>query len=138
MHAVVHKQTVPMVYFLFQSFHDSPIIPFVEHFEKIWIGAIYRTKRKSAFFLPDLWKSFECAQKDQKQTTNNLVECWHHAFQMGMDCTHPAIHKFIEFIRPEQNLAEKKPARKRSGEKASKTATCVKAQLGLSEKLKNY
>ena len=66
------------------------------------------------------------------------MESWHHAFQIGMDCAHPTIHKFIEFIPPEQSLAENKLARNRSGEKVSKTATYATAQLGLSEILKNY
>ena len=55
---------------------------------------------------------------------------------MGMGCTHPAIHRFLELNRHEQNLVEKKLVRIRSGEKTSKTAKYKKVQLRLSKVLK--
>ena len=79
-----------------------------------------------------LWNQFE-STRDQKQKTSDSVEGSHRAFQIEMGCTHQTIHKFIEFIRRDQSLAENKLTRIRSRDKASKTAKHKKAQLRLSE-----
>ena len=57
---------------------------------------------------------------------------------MVMGCAHPAIHKYIEFIRREQNLAANKLVRIRSREKALNTSNNYNAQWRLSKILKNY
>ena len=58
---------------------SSQIIPYVKFFDKVWIGAIFCTKRQSASFPPDLWNQFKCT-RDQKQKTNTSVEGWHQTF----------------------------------------------------------
>ena len=76
--------------------------------------------------------------KKWKQKTNISVEGWHRALQMGMGCDHLTIHKFIQFLRNEQNLSENKLSRTIAGENSAKVAKCKKSQARLVEILKHY
>ena len=69
---------------------DERLEPFVHYFEDTWMGRVGRLGKKSKpLFEPALWNQFENA-RDGKQKTNNSVEGWHRAFEMGISCAHSA------------------------------------------------
>ena len=96
---------------LCEDLNDSPITPYVEYFEDTWIGRGGRFgKRSKPLYSIDLWNQFENAVRG-RQKTNNSVEGWHRAFQLGMGCAHPTVHKLINFMRRQQSTSENKIAR---------------------------
>ena len=117
---------------------DERLEPFVHYFEDTWMGRVGRLGKKSKpLFEPALWNQFENA-RDGKQKTNNSVEGWHRAFQMGMGCAHPTICKFIQYLRNEQSLTENRITRIIAGEDVYKRPEYVHRQNRLAKILKDY
>ena len=61
---------------------------YLEYFEETWLGSPGRLgKRSKPLFSITLWNQFENAQNGNQKTNNN-VEGWHRAFQLGMRFPH--------------------------------------------------
>ena len=117
---------------------NSPFVPYVEYFEDAWIGKAGRFGRRSnPLFAVSIWNQYENALAGS-QKTNNSVEGWNRAFQLGMGCAHPTFHKFLAFIIREQSSTENKIARLRCGEKIAKCVKYEKVQKRIQEVLRNY
>ena len=87
--------------------------------DMVWSNVSHKTPTK---LLPHRSLESVWDARDQKQEMNNSVDGWQRAFQSAIGYTHPTIHKLIEFIQPEQSLAENELVRTKSREKALKTA----------------
>ncbi len=94
-------------------------------------------RRSQAQFRAELWNQLENA-KEGNNNTNNSMEGWNSAFQLGMVCAHPTAQKFISFLRREQSMMDSKLIRIRSGEKAPKNPKHEKMQLRSKEVLSHY
>ena len=87
-----------------ESFPESKC--YLEYFEETWLGSPGRLgKRSRPLFSITLWNQFQNA-RNGNQKTNNIVERWHRAFQLGVEFTHPTITKILQYLRKEQSFIE--------------------------------
>lgn len=64
-------------------------------------GIRVRRRRNPARFPPMIWSMYEQVL-NRVQRTNNKVEGWHSKFQHMLNCHHPSIWKFLEYLKKDQ------------------------------------
>ena len=110
----------------------------LEYFEETWLGSPGRLgKRSKPLFSITLRNQFENAQNGNQKTNNN-VEGWHRAFQLGMGFAHPTITKFLQYLRKEQSFTENRIARRRTGETLPVNAKVERHRQRLQQLLNHY
>ena len=111
---------------------------YLEYFKGTWLGSPGRLgKRSKPLFSITLWNQFENAWNGNQKTNNN-VEGWHRAFQLGMGFAHPTITKFLQYLRKEQSFTENRIARIRAGEVLPVTAKVERHRQRLQQLLNHY
>ncbi|KII70922.1 hypothetical protein RF11_13179 [Thelohanellus kitauei] len=86
-----------------------------DYFEDFYIGRILRLNtRRPPLFPHSLWNCYD-ATINNNGRTNNSVEGWHNGFARFINCHHPDIFKFLEFLKSSQNLNEVKITQLQSG-----------------------
>ena len=91
-------------------------LPYCEYFEETWLGVAGRLGRRSEPLFPlEMWNVFHAASTGSTKT-NNAVEGWHRAFQLGMGFAHPTMYKYVKYLQVEQSATENKYARVRIGD----------------------
>ena len=83
----------------------SDMDPFVEYFERTWIG----TSSRRPLFDHTKWNHHDDILLDLPRSSN-LAEGWHHGFHTMMGCSNPTIWKFLDVLKKEQNLTDVKVA----------------------------
>ncbi|KII67194.1 hypothetical protein RF11_11353 [Thelohanellus kitauei] len=103
---------------LFSDFfvNDAEILNCLsDYFEDFYIGRILRLNtRRPPLFPHSLWNCYD-ATINNNGRTNNSVEGWHNGFARFINCHHPDIFKFLEFLKSSQNLNEVKITQLQSG-----------------------
>ena len=94
-------------------------------------------KRSKPLFSITLWNQFENA-RNGNQKTNNNVEGWHRACQLGMGFAQPTIDKILQYLRNEQSFTENRIARIRAGEILPANAKVERHRQRLQQLLNHY
>ena len=101
---------VPNVLDAFESLMETfpmEAIPVADYFEDNYIGRLRRNRRAAAMFPLQLWNVFDRVQMGLPRS-NNSVEAWNRHFQSVVGCHHPSIWKFIDKLKAEQSLNERR------------------------------
>ena len=110
---------------------------YLEYFEETWLGSPGRLGRSKPLFSITLWNQFENV-RNGIQKTNNNVEGWHRAFQLGMGFAHPTTTKFLQYLRKEQSFTGNRIARIRAGEILTVNAKVERHRQRLQQLLNHY
>lgn len=71
----------------------------VDYFSKNYIGSLSREGMRVQPTYPiELWNVYYATVNDQART-NNKVEGWHNSFSKIVNCSHPGLWKFLDYIK---------------------------------------
>ena len=131
-HGVLNGHTIPLVYMLLKR-----------KARELYLRALNELKEINPCLQPSqITIDFEIASienaRNGNQKTNNNVECWHRAFQLGMGFAHPTITKFLQYLRKEQSFTEKRIARICAGEILPVNAKVERHRHRLQQLLNHY
>lgn len=100
--------------------NEDTLHSIIDYFEDTWIGRPTRNRRRRAPKFPiSMWNCFN-AVIDDLPKTNNSIEGWHRHFSSLIGAHHPSFWTFVENLKKEQSLNEKKMEQIISGREAPK------------------
>ena len=114
-------------------------VPILSYFEEHYIGKIENEKKKLRrvpFFPIPLWNVYNRVIAGLPRT-NNSVEAWHKAFELGIQ-KHPTVNKLINQFRSEQKNTEILYAQIQSGDNYVKKKSELEKDLILKKLCLNY
>ena len=126
---------------LFSSFVALALIPEEDvylGFQKLKETTAKMQNEKIGEFLSYFEATWLGKRQGNAPKTNNSVEGWHRAIKGSLGYVHPAILKFIDFLRREQSAAENKLISLQAGKEFPKSVHYQKNVLRIKNILEGY
>ena len=101
--AFVPEEDVPTAWRFLKPLLPVDMTEFGDYFESTWIG----TSSRNPTFAHYKWNLHD-STKMLLPRSSNIAEGWHHGFHSMIPCSHPAIWKFLDCLKSEQDLTDVK------------------------------